>query len=114
MADDSALERALAENRRRSEVMARSAPRGLGTVPTMAPAKKAPKPVVVEPRPDGQWAVQRDKGQRASSLNRTQAQAVKKARTIAQHQGAELVIKGEDGRIRAKDSHGRDPRSSKG
>lgn len=44
MADDSALERALAENRRRSEVMAASAMRlqgGMGTVSNMAPPKKS-------------------------------------------------------------------------
>jgi hypothetical protein len=87
---------------------------GLGYLIGMATKKPPPPPVVVEPRPDGQWAVQRDRGQRASSVNDTQAQAERKARTIAQNQGAELVVKGRDGRIQRKDSHGRDPRSSKG
>lgn len=70
--------------------------------------------VVVEPRPDGRWAVQRDRGQRASSLHDTQSSAEKRARQIARNYGAELVIKGRDGRIQRRDSHGRDPRGSKG
>jgi hypothetical protein len=77
----------------------------------MAPTKKAPQPVVVEPRPDGRWAVQRDKGQRASSLHKTQAAAEKAARQIAGNQGLELVVKGANGRIQRKDSHGRESRT---
>ena len=78
---------------------------------TTTGTRRAPSPVVVEPRPDGRWAVQRDKGQRASSLHDTQSAAEKRARAIATKQGLELVVKGKDGRIQRKDSHGRDSRS---
>lgn len=79
----------------------------------MTAKKKAPPPVVVEPRGD-KWAVQRDKGKRASSLHDTKVPAEKAGRKIAQNQGAELVIKGQNGRIQRKDSHGRDDRKRKG
>ncbi len=72
------------------------------------PTSKAPSPVVVEPRPTGQWAVQRDRGQRASSLHDTQSAAERAARQIARKQGAELVVKGIDGRSERRDSYGRD------
>jgi hypothetical protein len=78
------------------------------------PAKKGPKPVAVEPRPGGQWAVQRDGGKRASSVHDNKKPAVDAGRSIAKNQGAELVIKDQRGRIQSKDSHGRDSRRSKG
>lgn len=59
----------------------------------------------VSQRPDGQWANKRDGAQRASSLHDTQAQAAQAARAQLQNSGGgELKIKGEDGRIRAKDT----------
>lgn len=79
-----------------------------------APAKKAPPAISVEPRPGGQWAVQKDGTKRASKVTDTKAPAVKKARKQANREGAELVVKDKKGRIQSKDSHGRDPRSSKG
>jgi hypothetical protein len=45
---------------------------------------------------------------RLAPLHDTQAEAIAVARQQAQREGAELIIKGEDGRIRACDSHGRD------
>ena len=77
-------------------------------------ATNTPSPVVVEPRPDGRWAVQRDRGQRASSLHDNKSEAESRARQIARNQGAELVVKGTDGRIQRKDSHGRDSRYARG
>lgn len=59
----------------------------------------------ISQRPDGQWANKRDGAQRASSLHDTQAQAAQAARAQLQSSGGgELKIKGEDGRIRAKDT----------
>lgn len=76
--------------------------------------KHKPKPAVaVEPRPNG-WAVQKDGTKRAASLHPKKAYAVDAARAQAKRQGAELVVKGRNGRIQSKDSHGNDPRSSKG
>ncbi len=79
----------------------------------MSGRQKSKPAVAVEPRPSG-WAVQTDGTKRAASLHSTKADAVAAGRAQAQRQGAELVIKGKDGRIQSKDSHGNDPRSSKG
>lgn len=70
----------------------------------------------VTPRDDG-WAAQKEGAQRASSVHRTQAEAIDAARSYASSQGGgELNIHGRDGGIRAKDTiaPARDPRSSKG
>ena len=45
---------------------------------------------------------------------RHQTPAVDRARQQARREGAELVVKDEQGRIQSRDSHGRDPRSSPG
>lgn len=71
----------------------------------------------ISQRPDGQWANKRDGAQRASSLHATQTQAAQAARAQLQSSGGgELKIKGEDGRIRAKDTiaPARDPFPPKG
>jgi len=68
--------------------------------------------VVVESRPDGQWAVQTDTSPRADCLH--DRKAVGRGRELAQNKQTELVIKGPDGRIAGKDSHGADPRNIKG
>jgi hypothetical protein len=74
-------------------------------------ASMARKPqVAVEPRPGGRWAVQTDGTSRADSLHDRQSDAIKRARELAKNKETELVIKGEDGRIRKKDSEGNDPR----
>lgn len=70
--------------------------------------------IVVEPRPDGQWARQKNGTQRAASLHATQKEAESVARAQAKREGTELVVKGRDGTIQRRDSYGNDPRSSKG
>jgi hypothetical protein len=65
------------------------------------------KPHVV-PR-DGNWAVQRENGDRASSVHRTQADAIAAGQRIARAERTEVVIHGRDGRIRDSDSFGNDP-----
>ncbi len=70
--------------------------------------------IVVEPRPDGRWARQKNGTQRAASLHDTQATAEEAARAQARRERTELVVKGRDGRIQRRDSYGNDPRSSKG
>lgn len=67
----------------------------------------------VVPR-DGNWAVQRENAERASSLHRTQAEAITAGRQIAQAERTELVIHGRDGKIRDKNSYGNDPYPPKG
>jgi hypothetical protein len=70
--------------------------------------------ISVEPRPDGRWAVQKDGTQRASRVLDRKADAERIARDQARREGAELVVKGADGRIQRKDSHGHDSPRSRG
>lgn len=67
----------------------------------------------VVPRGD-QWAVQSAGGERATRIVDTQREAVRIARDIAQNQGSELIVHGENGQIRYRDSHGNDPYPPKG
>jgi uncharacterized protein YdaT len=62
----------------------------------------------------GGWAVRGAGAERATAVHDTQAAAIAQARSIARHQGTELLIHGEDGRIRDRDSHGHDPYPPKG
>ncbi|TBC53786.1 DUF2188 domain-containing protein [Rhizobium leguminosarum] len=68
----------------------------------------------VMPHKDGGWQVKRDGDQKASHRTDTKADAEKLARPLSQHQKTELQIHGKDGEIQRSDSHGHDPRSSKG
>lgn len=63
----------------------------------------------VSPRDNGKWGVHGAGNSRDTNLYDTQAQAVERAREIAINQGSEVVIQGQDGRIRSKDSYGNDP-----
>jgi hypothetical protein len=56
---------------------------------------------------EGKWSV-KQKG-RTTSEHYKQETAINTALPIAKRQGTELVIHGRDGRIRSKDSYGRDP-----
>jgi len=67
----------------------------------------------VVPHQDG-WAVKGEGNERATSVHDTQQQAIDSARDIARRQHSELVIHRRDGRIRDKDSHGKDPFPPKG
>jgi hypothetical protein len=70
--------------------------------------------ISVEPRPDGRWAVQKDGTKRASRVLDGKRDAVNRARQQARREQAELVAKDQRGRLQSKDSHGHDPRRSKG
>lgn len=67
----------------------------------------------VVPHEDG-WAVRGEGSERVTSIHDTQRQAIERGREIAQNQGSELLIHGENGRIRARDSYGNDPYPPKG
>lgn len=67
----------------------------------------------VVPHPDG-WAVKSEGASKASSVHRTQMEAIERGRDVAQNQGSELFIHGRDGRIRERDSHGNDPHPPQG
>ena len=67
----------------------------------------------VVPHPDG-WAVRGAGSERACSVHRTQETAISRGRETARHQGTELLIHGQNGRIRERDSHGKDRCPPKG
>ena len=67
----------------------------------------------VVPRDDA-WAVRGEGNTRDTSLHRTQAEAERAAREIAINQKSEVLIHGEDGRIRERNSYGNDPYPPKG
>ena len=70
--------------------------------------------IVVEPRPDGRWARQKNGTRRAASVHDTQAAAEEAARAQAKRERGELVVKDRDGKIQRRDSYGNDPRRKKG
>ena len=71
------------------------------------------KNVHITPRPNG-WAVKSAGAERASVIKPTQAQAIAAGRQQAARNGSELVVHGRNNLIRAKDSHGHDPRNIRG
>ncbi len=60
------------------------------------------------------WAVRGEGNQRDTSHHRTQAEAESAAREIATNQKSEVLIHGENGRIRERNSYGNDPFPPKG
>ena len=56
-----------------------------------------------------QWAVRGEGNERRTSIHDTQRDAIDAARDIARNQQSELLIHGEGGQIRARDSYGNDP-----
>ena len=63
----------------------------------------------VTPHHNGGWRVKGEGNTRATVRTTTQKDAIDIAREISHNQGSELVIHRPDGRIRDKDSHGKDP-----
>ena len=61
----------------------------------------------VVPTKDG-WAVKGAGSPRATKVFDTQGEAIKRGREIARNQRSELLIHGRDGRIREKNTYGRD------
>lgn len=59
------------------------------------------------------WAVKGEKNSKATSLHETQGSAIKAAVEMAKNQKTEVVIHGRDGKIRDKDSYGKDPNPPK-
>lgn len=60
-----------------------------------------------------QWAVKGEGNQKSTSIHLTQKDAIKQATEIAKNQKSEVVIHGKDGKIRDKDSYGKDPNPPK-
>jgi hypothetical protein len=66
----------------------------------------------VVPRGDG-WSVRSSGATRASGTFSTQREAIDVARERAKKGGTELYIHGSDGRIRERNTYGRDPNPPK-
>ncbi|RUT72935.1 DUF2188 domain-containing protein [Ancylomarina longa] len=60
------------------------------------------------------WAVRTEGKKSAAKCTRTQAEAIKVGRQMAKNNQSELVVHGEDGKIRQKNSYGNDPHPPKG
>jgi len=67
----------------------------------------------VVPHPEG-WAVLGEGNSRVTRVVETQRKAAQIAREIAQNQGSEVLIHGENGRIRERNSYGNDPSPPQG
>ncbi|WDA42869.1 DUF2188 domain-containing protein [Erythrobacter sp. BLCC-B19] len=62
----------------------------------------------------GGWAVKGEGNVKASSVHSTQSAAESAARRSAIRTGSEVFIHGRDGRIRERNTYGRDPFPPKG
>ena len=60
------------------------------------------------------WRVEVEADGRARSTHKTQADARLAAREIARRSKRELLLHGRDGRIRERNTYGKDPRRSEG
>lgn len=70
-------------------------------------ARRATPPVIVTKRAEG-WAPQTPGAERVAKIYPTQRQAEERGRQILGNRGGgELITKGEDGKIRSKDTIGR-------
>ena len=64
------------------------------------------------PHEDG-WAVQREGGERASSVHPTKEKAMHEAREMGRRDKVEVVEHGKDGKIQGSNSYGNDPNPPK-
>ena len=60
------------------------------------------------------WAIKEEGEREPFQVHETQEAAVTDARALASSRGVELLIHGEDGQIRERDSHGNDPKDTPG
>ncbi len=63
---------------------------------------------------ENEWAVRGEGNTRDTSRHRNQSEAINVAKIIAQNQKSELVIQGKDGKIREKNTYGKDSYPPKG
>lgn len=61
-----------------------------------------------------QWAVKGAGNSKSTHITNTQAEAISKAKDIAQNQGSELFIHNRHGQIRERNTYGNDPNPPKG
>lgn len=63
---------------------------------------------------EGDWAVKGEGNQRATSVHKTQREAIESARETAIKQGSEMFIHRSNGQIRERNTYGKDPYPPKG
>lgn len=62
---------------------------------------------------NGEWGVRGAGNSRVTAVTKTQAEAIEKAKSIAEKERSEVVIHRPNGQIRDKDSYGNDPSNVK-
>lgn len=67
----------------------------------------------VTKNPNGGWNIKGAGNSKPTKIVKTQKEAIEIAKTIAKNQKSEVVIHGENGKIRDKDSYGNDPHPPK-
>lgn len=65
-------------------------------------------------REDGKWEAKREGASRASKVTDTQAEAWAYSKEKAKETGSEAFLKGRDGKIRERNTYGKDPHPPKG
>lgn len=68
----------------------------------------------VTKHPDGGWQVKGEGNERASGRFETQSEAIDSAIETAKNQKSEMFVHGKDGRIRERNTYGKDPYPPKG
>lgn len=68
----------------------------------------------VVPNPEGGWDVKAGGSKKATKNYGLKSKAIDRARKISQNKSGELFIHGKNGRIQNRDSHGNDPKKTKG
>lgn len=61
----------------------------------------------------GGWQTKKENSERASTVTKTQKEAIQVAITQAKKEHVEVIVQGTDGKIRSKDSYGNDPNPPK-
>lgn len=65
-------------------------------------------------RPDGKWESKREGAARATKVTETQAEAWTHSKQRAAETKGEALLKGRDGKIRERNTYGKDPYPPKG
>ena len=65
-------------------------------------------------RPDGKWESKSEGGDRASKVTDTQAEAWTHSKQRAADTKGEALLKGRDGKLRKRNTYGKDPYPPKG
>ncbi|WP_320018934.1 DUF2188 domain-containing protein [Labilibaculum manganireducens] len=63
---------------------------------------------------DGKWAVKSAGSSKPAKVTTTQSEAINIAKNMAKSRESELLVHGRNGRIRQKNSYGKDPFPPKG